>query len=160
MKLEVGKFYRTRDSRKAGPMVKGPGSQREWLKDPKSCACYFMDGTISPLFMGSDLIAEWQDEPEVEDDGFITFHATRANILDTAKQAVTQDRQATHGKPEDTFGALAKVWSARLGQEVTPAQVCIMLVDLKTCRAWGNPCHADNWVDMAGYAACGGELAG
>ena len=83
----------------------------------------------------------------------------RKTILDAATQAVTKDRAATHGKPEDTFGAIARVWSARLGVELTTAQVCIMLVDLKTCRAWGNPGHADNWVDMAGYAACGGELA-
>jgi hypothetical protein len=83
----------------------------------------------------------------------------RAEILTTAQTAVTVDRAATHGKPEDTFGAIARVWSARVGIDLTPAQVCIMLVDLKTCRAWGNPGHADNWVDMAGYAACGGELA-
>lgn len=83
----------------------------------------------------------------------------RAEILDTARQAVTVDRAATHGQAEDTFGRIAAVWSARLGIEITPDQVCIMLVDLKTCRAWGNPGHPDNWVDMAGYAACGGEIA-
>lgn len=83
----------------------------------------------------------------------------RREILDAATQAVTKDRAATHGKPEDTFGSIARVWSARLGVELTPEQVCILLVDLKTCRAWGNPQHADNWVDMAGYAACGGELS-
>ena len=83
----------------------------------------------------------------------------RASILDAAKQAVTQDRQATHGQPENTFGAIAAVWSARLGMEITPAQVCILLVDLKTCRAWQNPAHSDSWVDVAGYAACGGELS-
>lgn len=83
----------------------------------------------------------------------------RADILDTARKAVTADRDATHGAPENTFGRIAAVWSARLGIEITAAQVCILLVDLKTCRAWGNPKHDDNWVDMAGYAACGGELA-
>lgn len=83
----------------------------------------------------------------------------RADILDTALKAVTVDRAATHGKAEDTFGSIAAVWSARLGIEITSAQVAIMLIDLKTCRAWSNPSHADNWVDMAGYAACGGELA-
>lgn len=83
----------------------------------------------------------------------------RREILDEAIEAVTVDRAATHGKPEDTFGRIAAVWSARLGVEVTPAQVCILLADLKACRAWGNPAHADNWVDLAGYAACGGELA-
>ena len=83
----------------------------------------------------------------------------RSEILDTAKQAVTVDRAATHGAAEQTFSAIAAVWSARLGQSLTPAQVAILLSDLKTCRAWGNPAHADNWVDLAGYAACGGEIA-
>ncbi len=82
----------------------------------------------------------------------------RATILDQAKQAVTKDRAAAHGAPEDTFGQIARLWSARLGQTITPAQVAIMLIDLKTARAWGNPSHMEDWVDMAGYAACGGEL--
>lgn len=84
----------------------------------------------------------------------------RADVLDAAARAVMVDRAATHGAAEDTFGAIAKVWSARLGVAVTPAQVALLLIDLKVCRAWGNPGHDDNWVDIAGYAACGGELAG
>ena len=83
----------------------------------------------------------------------------RSEILDTAKQAVTVDRAATHGDVGRTFGRIAAVWSARLGVSITEAQVCILLADLKTCRAWGNPEHADNWIDLAGYAACGGEIA-
>ena len=83
----------------------------------------------------------------------------RSEILDTAKQYVTADRAATHGDAEKTFGRIAAVWSARLGVPITEAQVCILLADLKSCRAWGNPQHADNWVDLAGYAACGGEIA-
>lgn len=83
----------------------------------------------------------------------------RPEILDGAKQAVVTDRAATHGNLEDNFKAIAAIWSVRLGVAVTPAQVAIMMVDLKTTRAWGNPGHADSWVDAAGYAACGGELA-
>jgi hypothetical protein len=84
---------------------------------------------------------------------------TRTDILDQAKQAVTVDRAATHGDAKQTFGRIAALWSARLGIMITPAQTAIMLIDLKTARAWGNPAHMDSWVDMAGYAACGGELA-
>lgn len=83
----------------------------------------------------------------------------RAAILDAARQAVMVDRAATHGAVERSFGTIADLWSARLGVAITAAQVAIMLIDLKTVRAWGNPAHADNWVDMAGYAACGGEIA-
>lgn len=84
----------------------------------------------------------------------------RADVLTTAAQAVTVDRAATHGSLEDNFSSIAAIWSARLHVEITPIQVAIMMIDLKTVRAWGNPAHGDNWVDMAGYAACGGELAG
>lgn len=84
----------------------------------------------------------------------------RRDILDAAADAVLRDRAATHGAAEETFGAIARVWSARLGMTLRPDQVAILLADLKACRAWGNPGHEDNWVDLAGYAACGGELAG
>ena len=83
----------------------------------------------------------------------------RSEILDAARQAVTVDRAATHGDVEDNFRAVAGVWSARLGVPVSPAQVAIMLIDLKICRAWENPAYEDHWVDMAGYAACGGEVS-
>lgn len=83
----------------------------------------------------------------------------RKEVLVGAYRCVMEDRAATHGDAEDTFSAIARVWSARLGIDLRPDQVAIMMVDLKTCRAWSNPAHGDNWVDMAGYAACGGELA-
>ena len=84
---------------------------------------------------------------------------TRAEILAAAAHAVMQDRNATHGEPENSFGLIAASWSAKLGITVTPWQVCILLADLKACRAWINPTHADNWIDGAGYNACGGGIA-
>lgn len=85
--------------------------------------------------------------------------SVRAEILAAAAQAVTVDRAATHGAAEQSFAQIAALWSVRLGVEITAEQVAILLVDLKTVRAWGNPDHFDNWVDIAGYAACGGEVA-
>lgn len=83
----------------------------------------------------------------------------RADTLAAAAQAVTVDRAATHGDVEDNFTAIARQWTARLGLRITAAQVAIMLIDLKTVRAWGNPDHDDNWIDIAGYAACGAEVS-
>lgn len=83
----------------------------------------------------------------------------RATILDTAKSYVTKDRQATHGNPEDSFGMIARLWSAYLGQEVKAHDVCSMMALLKVARARENPTNDDNWIDMAGYAACGAEVA-
>jgi hypothetical protein len=83
---------------------------------------------------------------------------TRANILDTVKAIVTQDRAATHGAPEDLFPMIAASWSAKLGIPVSASQVCLLLADMKACRAWVNPGHDDNWYDGCGYFACGGEV--
>lgn len=84
--------------------------------------------------------------------------STRARILDIAKEYVTKDRQATHGKPEDTFGLIAAYWSAHLDTNVTSADVAAMMCLLKLARAKQNPQHIDSWIDLAGYAACAGEL--
>lgn len=84
---------------------------------------------------------------------------TRAEILDTARDAVTRDRAATHGPAERTFTAIAELWSVYLDMPVNDADVANLMILLKVARARGNPGHADNWVDIAGYAACGGELA-
>lgn len=83
----------------------------------------------------------------------------RVSILEDASECVSVDRALTHGDVEDNFASIAAIWSARLGVTIRPDQVAIMLIDLKTVRAWGNPSHYDNWIDMAGYAACGGEVA-
>lgn len=83
----------------------------------------------------------------------------RSEILGTAKSHISRDREATHGKPENSFGRIANMWGALLGHAVTSEQVALMMSCLKIARAWGNPAHADNWIDLAGYAACGGEIA-
>ena len=83
----------------------------------------------------------------------------RQAILDQASERVCGDRPDVHGPLEDSFGMIAAIWSVKLGVQVSPEQVALMLIDLKGVRAWGNPAHHDSWVDIAGYAACGGELA-
>lgn len=83
----------------------------------------------------------------------------RTRILETANEYVTKDRAATHGDVEGSFAKLAAIWGERIGVSIRADQVAIMMLDLKTVRAWDNPKHLDNWIDMAGYAACGGEVA-
>lgn len=83
---------------------------------------------------------------------------TRASILDAAKAAVTQDRQATHGNPEDTFGLIAAYWSAHLDRHISANDVAVMMTLMKLARIKGNPTHLDSYVDAAGYIACGGEV--
>ena len=83
----------------------------------------------------------------------------RTEILDTAKQAVNVDRAATHGDAERNFELIATYWSAHLDWRVTPVDVAVMMSLLKLARIKSNPQHPDSFVDLAGYAACGGEIA-
>jgi len=85
---------------------------------------------------------------------------TRSEILETAREYVTKDRQATHGDLEDNFSSIADLWAAYLGINILPHDVAVMQALLKIGRIKSNSKHADNWIDMAGYAACGGELSG
>tara|TARA_B100000768_G_scaffold158510_1_gene157120 strand:- start:1323 stop:1688 length:366 start_codon:yes stop_codon:yes gene_type:complete len=88
-----------------------------------------------------------------------TKEATRGDILDTAKEYVTKDRASDHGDMEDNFKMIADFWSTYLGVDVKPHDVGVMMNLLKVARIKSNPKHPDNWVDGAGYMACGGELA-
>ena len=85
---------------------------------------------------------------------------TRKECLDMAAQCVLQDRANQYGGPEDTFGRIAKLWSAYLGTKLDGTDVAAMMGLLKIARLRANPTHGDSWVDLAGYAACGAELAG
>jgi uncharacterized protein DUF6378 len=83
----------------------------------------------------------------------------RDEILRTAATYVTQDRQTDHGPPEANFLKIAHLWASYLGIGISSHDVALMMILLKVARANGTPSHLDNWVDIAGYAACGGELA-
>lgn len=83
----------------------------------------------------------------------------RVAILETASDYVTRDRAATHGDAERNFETIAAFWSAYLDAPVTAADVAAMMTLLKVARIKSNPGHADNWIDGAGYLACGGEIA-
>ena len=84
---------------------------------------------------------------------------TRKECLDSAAKAVLTDRSTTYGKPEDSFAAIARMWSVYLGHPVSACDVACMLAQLKIIRAKHSPSHNDNWVDIAGYAAGGAECA-
>lgn len=83
----------------------------------------------------------------------------RGDILDTAKQYVLRDRNATHGDPEDNFGRIAQLWAAYKRVDFTPTDVAAMMALMKVARIAQSPDHRDSWIDLAGYAACGAGIA-
>jgi hypothetical protein len=84
---------------------------------------------------------------------------TRREVLDTAAVIVEGDRDEKYGTPEDSFTKIAWLWSAYMGFAFAPHDVAAMMMLLKIARIANNAEHVDNWVDIAGYAACGGEIA-
>lgn len=86
---------------------------------------------------------------------------TRKDILDAAEKIVTGERQQTYGEPEDNFATIAQMWEAYLGIPINAMDVSMMMVLLKVARVSGRPdlTTIDNFIDICGYAACGGEVA-
>ena len=85
---------------------------------------------------------------------------TRAEILDKAKQCVCGDREEDYGTVENNFQRIADFWNAYLGffKALTAKDVAAMMALLKIARIASGHAKSDNWVDLAGYAACGGEI--
>ena len=86
---------------------------------------------------------------------------TRSSVLDTAKQYVTKDREATHGDMENNFEAIAMLWEQYFSYEwsFSPTDVAMMMALLKIARLKSNKDNPDNYIDACGYMACAGELA-
>jgi len=82
---------------------------------------------------------------------------TREDILRTAGELITGDRQRTYGSAKASHATIAGMWSAYLGVDVTEVDVAAMMVLLKVSRSRSSD-HSDNWVDVCGYAAIAGEL--
>lgn len=97
----------------------------------------------------------------------------RDEILAAAKKCVCGQREQDYGTPENNFACIANLWSSYLAQRleswansngsrpllVDSTDVAAMLALLKIARIASGHNKDDNWIDLAGYAACGGEIA-
>lgn len=87
----------------------------------------------------------------------------RKEILEAATKCVCGDREQDYGSPENNFQTIGNLWSDFLhgaGKPtfITAKEVAAMLALLKIARIASGHAKDDNWVDLAGYAACGGEI--
>ena len=90
---------------------------------------------------------------------------TREEILKEALQCVNGEREQQYGSPEDCFMVIAELWTVYLEHKCVedngvvllhPEDVAAMMALLKIARICTGKYKGDNWVDLAGYAACGG----
>jgi hypothetical protein len=93
---------------------------------------------------------------------------TRKEILAAAEKCVCEDRNKEYSEPEDIFSLIAALWEPVIRARCVPdgtyvcmdeTTVALLMALLKIARASVNQEHIDSWIDLAGYAACGGELA-
>lgn len=88
----------------------------------------------------------------------------RSEILAAAEKCVNGNRQQDYGTPERSFETIAALWNAYLSGTgfsilaIKPDDVAAMLALLKIARIATGRGKDDNWIDLAGYAACGGEI--
>lgn len=100
---------------------------------------------------------------------------TRKDILESAIECVCGQREQDYGSPESNFQLIADLWNDYLGFEdifkknedddgfhrvgyISPTDVAMMMALLKIARIKNGGGTGDSFVDLAGYAACGGEL--
>ena len=90
---------------------------------------------------------------------------TRVQTLSKALEYVTHDRNIENGDPEDNFRRIAKLWQVWFEEKygitftITETDVAMLSMLIKVARLLVTEDKEDNWVDIAGYAACGSECA-
>lgn len=93
---------------------------------------------------------------------------TRRSILRDAEKCVVGEREQDYGSPENSFAVIGKLWGIYLEEKclrdgritILPEDTAALMCLFKTARVATGHGKADNWVDLAGYAACGGEIEG
>jgi hypothetical protein len=86
--------------------------------------------------------------------------STRERVLRGAIQCVCTDRDTQYGSPEDSFTAIAALWSAYTGQTYTAHDVGVMMALLKIARIKTGQYKEDSYIDAAGYIACAAQIGG
>lgn len=95
------------------------------------------------------------------------FKNDREECLKKANNCVNGSRAEQYGELEDNFDTISALWNGYLSavmmlpnaHPLSPVDVANMMTLLKVARTCGNPEYSDNYIDIAGYAACAYELS-
>ena len=88
---------------------------------------------------------------------------TAVSILTSACNLVSGPRDRQHGAKRENFDRIATLWNAYLDTKrpgpLNAVDVGLMMVLFKLTRTQSGETNEDDFIDMAGYAACAGEIA-
>lgn len=90
----------------------------------------------------------------------------RAEILESAKRCICNDRDIQYGSPKGSFGEIAHRWSHYLTEQTKQIiildehDVAVMMAEFKISRIMTSHGKSeDSYVDACGYLAIAGELS-
>lgn len=122
---------------------------------------------------GLDKVSNRAEElrKQINESNGLQYPNTRERILEQAKECVCGHREQDYGTPESNFKIISDLWNDYLGlaengdgvpifsiKNITPTDVSMMMALLKIARIRNGGGSGDSFVDLAGYAACGGEI--
>lgn len=92
----------------------------------------------------------------------------RSEILEAARCCVCGEREQDYGTPENNFETIGLLWGVYL-RAAHPEYAKVMPINgitAKDARHYAGPAQvaasppapADSFIDLAGYAACAGEI--
>ena len=83
----------------------------------------------------------------------------REDLLKQAESLVNGHREEDYGPANINHQRIADMWSVILNYEISLQDVYLCMIAVKMSRLIHDSEHEDSWVDIAGYAALGGEAA-
>ena len=74
------------------------------------------------------------------------------DLLQQASEIISE-RGENYGGVEDNFQLIADLASLRLGRDIHPYEVAVIMVCVKNARAFSDPTHLDSRIDAMNYEA-------
>jgi Domain of unknown function (DUF6378) len=80
------------------------------------------------------------------------------DVFSRARRLIHGQRQQDYGDKLENFSQIAAFWNAtlarKLSEQITPADVPLLMIGMKLARLSKSPTHYDSVLDVAGYAGC------
>jgi hypothetical protein len=85
----------------------------------------------------------------------------KQNPYDLLRQAsdIISERGENYGGIEDNFQLIADLASLRLGRDIHPYEIAVIMVCVKNARAFSTPTHIDSRIDAMNYEAFAATFA-
>ena len=84
------------------------------------------------------------------------------DVLEEAKDLIYGQRADDYGDAQSNFQRMADLVNPIIKKadgKLTPTDMALLMIQVKIARLQETPDHEDSWIDIAGYAALGAQIA-